>query len=245
MEHEPFITSKNGDPSIEEARPRSPAPRRRQSRKSKLEPRISPIVLAASIGAIASSLLTLVAHILYLRVFAGSSSSLPFALPGLNISTLGPIASVFHDETVYLNRSTEAARLASEAAWKSLIPTGRGFISTAKLLAANHPLPPSVLAMDTDHAGQFAISAFHQLHCLHMLVKSYDAALDHHDHDVVHARHCLEYIRSSIVCAADSALEPWKPDLNGVDGFGSVHMCRDFRGLFRWAEKYWFSDIEP
>ncbi|KAF3922149.1 hypothetical protein ABW21_db0201345 [Orbilia brochopaga] len=233
MENEPFISSKDGAVTLEEeARRPAPIPRRRRSRKSKL---VSPVILAASLSAIASSVITFTAHLLYLHLFTDiyDSAKPQLALPGLNISMLGPVESVFQDEKVYLNRSTKAGRLASEAAWKTLIPTGRGFISAAKLLAANHPLPPSTISLDTTHAGQFAISAFHQLHCLHMLVKSYDAALDHHDHDVVHARHCFEYLRSGIVCAADSALEPWKPELNGVDGFGSVHMCRDFQGLFQ------------
>jgi len=97
--------------------------------------------------------------------------------------------------------------------------------------------------MDADHSGQFAVSAFHQLHCLNMIVKSYFSALGNHDHDVVHTKHCLGYIRSSIICAADSALEPWKDKLKGVDGFGSMHMCRDFDELYRWAEKYRFSDV--
>lgn len=76
-----------------------------------------------------------------------------------------------------------------------------------------------------------------------MIVKSYFSALGSHDHDVVHTKHCLEYLRNSIVCSADSALEPWKEELHGVDGFGSRHMCRDFGALFKWAEEFRVADV--
>ncbi|KAF3100588.1 hypothetical protein TWF706_006141 [Orbilia oligospora] len=121
---------------------------------------------------------------------------------------------------------------------------GRGFISLSKLIQSSAtPLPESLVSQDTTHKGQFAVSSFHQLHCLHMVVKSYFSALGSHDHDVVHTKHCLEYLRNSIVCSADSALEPWKKELNGVDGFGNVHMCRDFEGLFKWAEEFRATDV--
>jgi len=36
---------------------------------------------------------------------------------------VGPITKQFKDEPVYLNRSTEEGREASEKAWRSLIPS--------------------------------------------------------------------------------------------------------------------------
>ncbi|KAF3905774.1 hypothetical protein AA313_de0203935 [Arthrobotrys entomopaga] len=172
------------------------------------------------------------------------SKNQQFQLPGLKVPSLGTVSKVFQDEKIYLNRTTEEGRKASEEAWKALIPNGRGFVSLTKLIeASEYDIPPALVQMDTTHTGKFAVSSFHQLHCLHMVVKSYFSALGSHDHDVVHTKHCLEYLRNSIVCAADSALEPWKTDLNGVDGFGNTHMCRDFEGLFGWAERYRESDV--
>lgn len=44
---------------------------------------------------------------------------------------------------------------------------------------------------------------------------------DHQDtrkHDLAHVRHCLDYLRQSIMCAADSNLEPVNDNLGGVTG---------------------------
>jgi hypothetical protein len=72
----------------------------------------------------------------------------------------------------------------------------------------------------------------------------YYAATDQHDHNVEHIQHCFEYLRHSIMCSADTAIEPWKDEIHGVDGFGSEHQCRDFDLVYRWAEQFRSSDIE-
>jgi hypothetical protein len=52
-----------------------------------------------------------------------------------------------------------------------------------------------------------------------------------------HLVHCMEYLRRTIMCAADTTLEPFKTEHAGVDGFGTVHQCRDYNQLYNWAEK--------
>ncbi|EGX44777.1 hypothetical protein AOL_s00188g115 [Orbilia oligospora ATCC 24927] len=228
-ENEPFISKESCE--LGESRDCNKPSR---NLKSLFNP--APITIAVIVTAITSCILTLLVQSAYFafiepitaqdKVTQAQGST---SLPKLNIPTLGTIPKIFQDDPIYLNRSTEEGRKASEKAWKSLIPTT--------------PLPESLVSQDTTHKGQFAVSSFHQLHCLHMVVKSYFSALGSHDHDVVHTKHCLEYLRNSIVCSADSALEPWKKELNGVDGFGNVHMCRDFEGLFKWAEEFRATDV--
>ncbi|KAK6510076.1 hypothetical protein TWF481_004789 [Arthrobotrys musiformis] len=241
-ENEPFISKESYD--LEE-----PRDCKEQSRSLKPFFNPAPITIAVVATAITSCILTLLVQSAYFA-FIDPITSLDTAaqgstsLPNLNVPTLGTIPKIFHDDPIYLNRTTEEGRRASEEAWKGLIPNGRGFISLSKLIqSSTTPLPKSLVSQDTTHNGQFAVSSFHQLHCLHMVVKSYFSALGSHDHDVVHTKHCLEYLRNSIVCAADSALEPWKKELNGVDGFGNTHMCRDFEGLFKWAEEFRATDV--
>ena len=55
---------------------------------------------------------------------------------------------------------------------------------------------------------------------------------------VGHAQHCIEYLRQNIICAADTTLEPIKPEDNGVDGFGNKHNCRNYSAVKEWAELY-------
>ena len=71
-----------------------------------------------------------------------------------------------------------------------------------------------------------------------MLHDSYHKALGNHEHNIEHVGHCTEYLRHSIMCAADSMLEPWKDEINGVDGPGNKHHCRDFEVVKAWAEEY-------
>jgi hypothetical protein len=57
-----------------------------------------------------------------------------------------------------------------------------------------------------------------------------------------HIQHCLEYIRQSIMCAADTTIElavkASDEDNVGVRGFGTEHICRDFRQLVEWTSQW-------
>ena len=51
-----------------------------------------------------------------------------------------------------------------------------------------------------------------------------------------HMRHCFDYLRQALLCAADSTLEPFRTDLGGVTGWGFPRMCRNYDELKEWAE---------
>lgn len=51
-----------------------------------------------------------------------------------------------------------------------------------------------------------------------------------------HSRHCVDYLRQSLMCAADLTLEPIDPELGGVTGWGVKRTCRDWAKLKSWAE---------
>jgi hypothetical protein len=53
-----------------------------------------------------------------------------------------------------------------------------------------------------------------------------------------HVGHCLEYLRQSIMCSADSALEPAENAKRGFLGWGFARQCRDYRELMAWADKW-------
>jgi hypothetical protein len=64
---------------------------------------------------------------------------------------------------------------------------------------------------------------------------------DHQDtrkHDLAHVRHCLDYLRQSIMCAADSNLEPVNDNLGGVTGWGSPRVCRRYDELVEWSTRW-------
>jgi Mycotoxin biosynthesis protein UstYa len=65
-----------------------------------------------------------------------------------------------------------------------------------------------------------------------------------HRADPHHVRHCFDYLRQSLVCAADSNLEPVDVELGGVTGWGFERTCRDFEGVKEWAGRWWSSGDE-
>jgi len=102
-------------------------------------------------------------------------------------------------------------------------------------------------------------SAYHQLHCLHAIREAYYEALDGsasrdtHDSNAAHGqsahytmashtspahiRHCIDLIRQSLMCYSDTTIEEKDELINGVRGFGTLHQCRDWRGLVKWTEE--------
>lgn len=102
----------------------------------------------------------------------------------------------------------------------------------------------------------YTLSSVHQLHCL---VSRFNIILDSTRVDIRqwslrrtmysmtrnaslefvderHVRHCFDYLRQSLMCAADTTLEPVDPVLGGVTGWGVVRNCRRYNDLKSWAE---------
>ena len=52
-----------------------------------------------------------------------------------------------------------------------------------------------------------------------------------------HVRHCIDLIRQSLMCQADTTLEVVDEAINGVHGFRVVHMCRDWDQLVQWTSE--------
>ena len=81
----------------------------------------------------------------------------------------------------------------------------------------------------------FVVAVTHELHCL----RSYRAALaqdavPHGHHQLAHLTHCLNFFRTSTLCAADTTLEP--PDAFARNytsqRAGGVHRCMDWPAFY-------------
>ena len=55
-------------------------------------------------------------------------------------------------------------------------------------------------------------------------------------------RHCIDYLRQSLMCAADTNLERVDPKLGGATGWGFERRCRDIVRIRDWAEEWRASD---
>lgn len=52
-----------------------------------------------------------------------------------------------------------------------------------------------------------------------------------------HMRHCIDLLRQSLMCHADTTLEVVDEKINGVHGFRTVHQCRNWEQLKAWTSK--------
>ncbi|KAL4745084.1 hypothetical protein BDW72DRAFT_208495 [Aspergillus terricola var. indicus] len=53
-----------------------------------------------------------------------------------------------------------------------------------------------------------------------------------------HIQHCFDYIRQTIMCAADTNLEVLDHKTHKTSGWGQPRICRDYESVFNWAEKW-------
>lgn len=53
-----------------------------------------------------------------------------------------------------------------------------------------------------------------------------------------HMRHCIDYLRQSLLCAADTNFEPVNTDLKGVTGWGNPRQCRDIIRVLQWTDQW-------
>ncbi|CRG86690.1 hypothetical protein PISL3812_03700 [Talaromyces islandicus] len=126
-----------------------------------------------------------------------------------------------------------------EAIKSSLVPNlGRGYVQINK----TGPIDlgePYTIDVHSRTEPVYMMSVFHQLHCLKSyLVQAYQAAftgspltkeLAHH------SSHCFDYLRQSVLCAADTTLEG---KTTTGPGWGSVHECKDYDALLAWANEH-------
>lgn len=58
-----------------------------------------------------------------------------------------------------------------------------------------------------------------------------------------HVTHCFDYLRQSVLCAGDAALEGESEAVKGMtDGWGATHMCKKKSEWMNWVVDNRFSD---
>lgn len=135
---------------------------------------------------------------------------------------------------------------------------GGGFIEADNWERYQKTLPPAI----HDHGkNAFTVAAFHQIHCLHYILTEFNILLESHqdkggrqEHDhtrggldteaIDHVGHCFHYLRSSLMCCGDTALEGQASDTHqlGTLGEGSYHVCKAYGKIQAWAETSRASD---
>jgi hypothetical protein len=133
---------------------------------------------------------------------------------------------------------------------------GSGFVVVDGWEEFSDSLPPP---MELGDDKIFSVAVFHQLHCLHYMLKEFNKLLDpskseheHHEesepgHDhsgesqeeaLKHVGHCFDYLRNSLMCCGDVAFEGQGSDIDeaGTLGEASYHVCKNYDKLKAWAQ---------
>ncbi|GJJ06890.1 hypothetical protein Clacol_001086 [Clathrus columnatus] len=86
---------------------------------------------------------------------------------------------------------------------------------------------------DNNHTGPYTVALFHQLKCLDIIsqayrIQSYPGELE---------RHCLNYLRQSVLCIADNRLESVRSPVGPrIVSFSSDYICKDWSAVYDAAE---------
>lgn len=90
----------------------------------------------------------------------------------------------------------------------------------------------------------FTTSVTHQLHCLYNILEVYSSMTSGEpieDQMKGHLPHCFEYLRQSIMCCGDTALEgqhtTFPNGIIGSDGWDAKHVCKDYGQIFEYLEE--------
>ncbi|KAH0269168.1 hypothetical protein KCU91_g8900, partial [Aureobasidium melanogenum] len=167
---------------------------------------------------------------------------------------------IFERNSLYASRPSPE----TDAAWNALLPEGRGFVYVPE--SEKYSLPPGE---KTFYGEIYSVSLFHQLHCLGQLRKYYWLLIDGVTSNSTslrpmvdgllgpsgeHVSHCFDYLRQTLQCAGDMALEWPRKEEDGsrfaVDGWGIPHECRSWDHIVDYMKGSYFnlsmnSDIAP
>lgn len=117
----------------------------------------------------------------------------------------------------------------------------------AGLVKITDPLDSGLSSDGNATAGveRFALSVFHQLHCLQALQTSIlhlategPPSSSH----TAHAYHCFDYLRHNIMCAGDMTLE--NPNRQRIEGLkapiwaGTTHVCKHWGDITSWQAEH-------
>ncbi|KAF2473135.1 uncharacterized protein BDR25DRAFT_302137 [Lindgomyces ingoldianus] len=140
--------------------------------------------------------------------------------------------------------------LETQNAWLSIVPKGLGYVLVKNQTKYDN-LPTPII--NYPNQTVFTTSMTHQLHCLYSILDAYStlytAAFSPGFSNPIepwHMNHCFDYLRQSIMCAGDVALEgaettfppdPETGERGGSDGWDAKHVCKDYGQILDHLER--------
>ncbi|KAG6366962.1 hypothetical protein INS49_001143 [Diaporthe citri] len=128
--------------------------------------------------------------------------------------------------------------------WLGIVPKGLGYVEVHDPSKYDN-LPPRPLEGPNIKNTVYTTSVTHQLHCLYNIAQVYSGL--NSDPSLIpeqmqgHLPHCFEYLRQTIMCCGDTALEgqqtTFPEGFIGSDGWDAKHVCKDYDAIYRHLEE--------
>lgn len=85
----------------------------------------------------------------------------------------------------------------------------------------------------------FAVTMFHELHCLRMLNYAFGKS---RIASIEHVQHCLAYLKDGIICDADLTIEPGNFEERDFESqrTGVTHVCKDWASLYEAMDQNYY-----
>lgn len=119
----------------------------------------------------------------------------------------------------------------SDALWDAILPS-HGFVAMDRKWATQQQWPESMYLPSDTTKGIYLLEAYHQLHCLKIIRKTFWEAVERRSythHPSGHMEHCFDTLRQSVQCYADST--PLYTFGDFTAGDGQLHKCRNWHQL--------------
>ncbi|PWY87088.1 hypothetical protein BO94DRAFT_466059 [Aspergillus sclerotioniger CBS 115572] len=134
--------------------------------------------------------------------------------------------------------SMNSNRTEEDGLWEAIQPA-HGFVAIDRTWAQDHGWPDSMYLPSDGSKGVYLLEAYHYLHCLRILRKTFLEAIEGNPFTHppgAHMKHCFDALRQYIICNADST--PLYSFGDFTAGDGQVHECKDWGQLRDYATRH-------
>ncbi|OJJ07032.1 hypothetical protein ASPVEDRAFT_154956 [Aspergillus versicolor CBS 583.65] len=141
----------------------------------------------------------------------------------------------FHWTTEYSSTENKSH---TEDLWEQIQPS-HGFIAVDRTWAQHNGWPESMYLPSDRTKGVYLLEAYHYLHCLKILRKTFWEAVDGkpytHHAPGAHMNHCFDALRQYVTCNADTT--PLYTFGDFTAGDGQTHQCKDWSQVRDYATR--------
>ncbi|KAL5343832.1 hypothetical protein BJX70DRAFT_351870 [Aspergillus crustosus] len=148
---------------------------------------------------------------------------------------LDPVQKQFRWTTAYSSAGNVSY---TNELWENIQPS-HGFIAIDRTWAESQGWPESMYLPSDKSKGVYLLDAYHYLHCLKLVRKTFWQAIngepDTHAPGA-HMNHCFDALRQYVICNADTT--PLYTFGDFTAGDGQTHQCRDWSQLRDYATRH-------